>query len=72
MKTVEAYETNDGQVFKSITEARVHEEFQAIMPEIEAFIASNACEYKGKGQKTMIKSSILAWVFWKADGGMNQ
>jgi hypothetical protein len=72
MKTVEAYETNDGQVFKSLTEARVHEEFQTIMPEVEAFMQSDACNYKSKQQQTIIKSAILAWVFWKADGGMNQ
>jgi len=72
MKTVEAYQASDGQVFKSLTEARMHEEAQAIMLEIEAFFASDACDYKSKQQKTIIKKAILAWAFWKADGGINQ
>lgn len=72
MKTVEAYETNDGQVFKSLIEAKKHEKFQTIMPEIEAFMQSDACNYKSKQQQTIIKSAILSWFFWKADGGMNQ
>jgi hypothetical protein len=72
MKTIEAYQTDDGRIFKSLTEARVHEECREIIPEIEAFLQSDVCNYKSKQQQTIIKSAILAWVFWKADGGMNQ
>ena len=71
MITIQAYQTKDGRIFKSPTEARVHEECEAIMPEIEAFLQSDACNYSGKGQRTIIKTAILSWVFWKADGGMN-
>ncbi len=72
MKTIEAYQTDDGEVFKSVNDAKMHEELQAIMLEIEAFVASDACDYKGKQQKTIIKNSILAWNFWKANEGTNQ
>ncbi len=69
MKKVEAYQTKDGKIFASLTEAKVHEECEAIMPEIEAFIQSDACNYRSKAAKTIIKSAIISWVFWKADGG---
>lgn len=72
MKKVEAYQTDDGRVFASLTEARVHEECKTMMPEIEAFIQSDACKYKGKQQQPIIRNAILSWVFWKADGGINQ
>ena len=72
MKTIEAYQTEDGQIFKSLTEARVHEECQEIVPEIEAFLESDACNYKGKAPKTIIKSAIISWIFWKADGGIKK
>jgi hypothetical protein len=72
MKKVEAYQTDDGRIFGSITEARVHEECEEIMPQIEAFMQSDACNYKSKHQQAIIRTSILSWVFWKADGGINQ
>jgi predicted TIM-barrel enzyme len=72
MKTIEAYQTDDGQIFGSLTEARVHEECQQVMPEIEAFFKSGACKYNSKQQVTIIKGAILSWIFWKADGGINQ
>lgn len=72
MKKIEAYQTDDGQIFKSLTEARVHQECEAITPEIEAFFKSGACKYSSKQQVTIIKSAILSWIFWKADGGINQ
>lgn len=72
MKTIEAYQTDDGRIFGSLTEAKVHEECKVIMPEIEAFMQSDACNYKSKHQQAIIKNSILSWVFWKADGGINQ
>jgi hypothetical protein len=72
MKSIEAYQTDDGRIFGSITEARVHEECEEIMPQIEAFMQSDACNYKSKLHQTIIKTSILSWVFWKADGGINQ
>jgi hypothetical protein len=69
MKMIEVWETDDGKTFKSITEARVHQECLKYLPEIEAFIESDACNYKGKAAKAIIKSAIISWVFWKADGG---
>ena len=69
MKIVEVWETDDGQVFKSITEARVHEKCQEVMPEIEAFFKSGACKYNSKQQVTIIKSAILSWILWQAKGG---
>jgi len=69
MKMVEVWETDDGKTFKSITEARAHEECQKYLPEIEAFLASGVCKYNNIPQKTVAKNVILAWIFWKADGG---
>jgi len=72
MKTIEAYQTDDGRIFGSLTEAKAHEVCNEIMSEIEAFMQSDACNYKRKQQQTMIKSSIISWHFWKADKGINQ
>lgn len=69
MKTVEAYQTDDGKIFKSLTEARVHEECEKLMPEIKAFIESNACKYNNQPQALIVRNTLLAWHFWKADGG---
>ena len=69
MKTIEAYQTSDGQIFESITEAKVHEECEKHMPEINAFLASGACKYTSSAHSTIIKRVLLAWIFWKADGG---
>lgn len=69
MKIVELYETSDGKTFKTITEARVHEECEKYLPEIEEFLASSGCKYNNVPQKTIAKNVILAWIFWKADGG---
>ena len=71
MKTIEAYQTDDGKVFASITEARVHEECEKLMPEINAFIISKACKYNNVAHAKIIINTLLAWHFWKADGGMN-
>jgi len=72
MKKIEVWETDDGQVFKSITEARVHEECEKHMPEINAFIASDSCKYNNSAHKKIVENTLLAWIFWKADGGINQ
>jgi hypothetical protein len=72
MKTIEVYKTDDGKLFENITEARVHEEYQKHMPEINAFVSSDACKYNNSAHKKIVENTLLAWIFWKADGGMNQ
>ena len=72
MKTIEAYQTDDGRIFGSLTEARVHEECEKHMPEISAFIESDACKYNNGAHKKIVQNTLLAWIFWKADGGINQ
>jgi hypothetical protein len=72
MKTIEAYLTDDGKIFKSLTEARVHEEIQKHMPEINAFIHSESCKYDNVAHRKIVENTLLAWIFWKADGGINQ
>ena len=71
MKTVEAYQTEDGKIFKSIIEAKVHEECEKLMPEINAFLTSDACKYNNVAHAKVVRNTLLAWNFWKADGGMN-
>jgi hypothetical protein len=72
MKTIKAYQTDDGQIFASLTKARVHEECEKLMPEINAFINSEDCKYNNSAHATIVKNTLLAWHFWKADGGINQ
>lgn len=67
MKMIEVWETADGKTFKSITEARVHEECAWHLPEIDEFIASGVCKYNNAPQKTIVRNAILQWLFWKAD-----
>jgi hypothetical protein len=72
MKTIQAYQTDDGQIFTSLTEARVHEECEKLMPEINAFMNSADCKYNNCAHAKIVKNTLLAFHFWKADGGINQ
>lgn len=72
MKTIEAYQTDDGQIFASLTEALVHEECKKLMPEINAFMTSDACKYNNVAHAKIVRNTLLAWHFWKADGRINQ
>lgn len=65
MKMIEVWETADGKTFKSITEARVHEECEKYSAEIDKFIASGECSYSKAPQTTVVKTAILQWMFWK-------
>jgi len=69
MRIIEVWETKDGETFKSITEARAHEEREKYLPEIRAFIASDACKYNNNAHKTIVEKIILAWISWKTGGG---
>jgi hypothetical protein len=71
MEKVEVYKTKDGSLFADYTQARVHEECAKHMPEINAFIASSACKYNNCAHRKIVQNTLLAWIFWKADGGMN-
>jgi hypothetical protein len=69
MEKVEVYKTKDGSLFSDYTQARVHEEFIKYKPEIDAFIASDACKYNNCAHRKIVENTILAWIFWKEDGG---
>lgn len=71
MQKVEGYKTSDGKFFTDFTEASVHEECCKHIPEIEAFITSDNFKYKNGPYKKIVKHTLLDWLFWKADGGMN-
>jgi len=71
MQKVEGYKTSDGKFFTDFTEASVHEECCKYIPEIQAFMASDDCKYKNGPYKKVVFQSILSWLFWKADGGIN-
>lgn len=72
MKTIEAYQTNDGKIFSDFTEASVHNKYLQFEPEINAFLDSDECPYKGSAHQHIIKVALAKWLFWKAEGGMNQ
>ena len=72
MKKVEVYKMTDGTLYEDYTQARVQEECEKHLPEIKAFISSSACKYKNGPHKKIVQNTILAWIFWKADGGINQ
>lgn len=69
MQKIEVYKTKDGTLFENYTQARVHEEYQKHKPEIDAFIQSDACKYNNSAHKKIVENTLLAWIFWQADGG---
>ena len=72
MQKIEVYKTTDGSLFENMTQARVHEEYMKHKPEIDAFIDSDSCKYNNSAQRSIVRQTILAWIFWKNDGGINQ
>ncbi len=72
MKTIKAYQTSDGKIFESLTEAKVHEKCEKLMPEINAFMSSKDCKYNNQAHARIVINTLIAWHFWKEDGGMNQ
>jgi hypothetical protein len=72
MEKVESYITSDGKLFLDFTEASVHQEYLKHEREIIEFLDSDDCPYKGSAHQNIIKVSLIKWLFWKAEGGMNQ
>lgn len=69
---IKAFKTNDGLIFENYTAARVHEESVKYKPEIDAFLDSEDCPYKSTMSRSIAQRTVLAFLFWKADGGMNK
>lgn len=67
MEKVEGYKTSDGKFFGDFTAATVHEVFLKHEPEINAFLESNECPYKGSAHQHMLKVALAKWLFWKAN-----
>ena len=67
MKTIEAYQTDDGKIFSNLTEASVHKEYLKFEPEINEFLSSDDFPYKGPAHQYIIKVALTKWLFWKAD-----
>lgn len=67
MKAIEAYETDDGKIFSTITEAKIHEETQEYMPEVTSFIDSEFCKYNNVSHRKILEKTLIAWIFWKKD-----
>jgi hypothetical protein len=66
MKTIQAYQTEDGKVFQTEIEAANHEASKALMPEIEEFMISDACKYNNQAHAKICRNTVVAWVLWQA------
>lgn len=65
MKEIKAFMTNDGRMFVSEEEAKIHEEYLNIFPVIDAFLDSDDNSYKGVPQRAIARKSIAEWEKWK-------
>ena len=65
MKTIQAYQTEDGKVFQTELEALNHEKSKELMPEIEEFMISHS-KYNNQAHAKICRNTVVAWVLWKA------
>lgn len=66
MKTIQAYVTEDGQMFASEDKAKVHEMFLKKQDVIKDFLISDLNAYKANAQLAIARSTVIKWELWKA------
>lgn len=65
MEKTEAYKTSDGTLWESKDKAEKHELFLKKDMVIEEFLSDPINPYRGLAQKTIARSTIINWEFWK-------
>tara|TARA_R110000868_G_scaffold25596_2_gene99721 strand:- start:627 stop:830 length:204 start_codon:yes stop_codon:yes gene_type:complete len=64
MNQITAYQTTDGKLFSSSTDATKHQQYLAMKPEIDLFIKSSYCKYNNCAHSKIVENTILAWKAW--------
>lgn len=65
MKQIQAYMTDDGQMFAHEAKAKLHEMFLQKQDVVEEFLDSDMNPYKGKAQHSIARQTVIVWELWK-------
>lgn len=71
MKTIEAFQTDDGQLFNDRRAAERHEELLRSRSVIDDFIDSDINPYKSIPQRAIVRNTIINWSLWNTKRGTN-
>jgi hypothetical protein len=65
MEQIQAFKTSDGKLFDEPLQAERHELFLKKQMILEEFLDGELNPYKSMSQKSIARSSIINWEFWK-------
>lgn len=65
MKQIQAYMTDDGQMFAQEAKAKLHEMFLQKQDVVEEFLESDLNPYKAQAQRSIARQTVIVWELWK-------
>jgi len=65
MKTIQAFVTEDGQMFANEEKAKLHEMFLKKQDIVEDFLDGDLNPYKGHAHRSMARQTVINWELWK-------
>ena len=65
MEQIQAFKTSDGKLFDEPLQAERHELFLKKQMILEEFLDGDLNPYQSMSQKSIARSSIINWEFWK-------
>ena len=65
MKEIQAFQTSDGKLFDELLQAQRHELFLKKQVIVEEFLDGNLNPYQAMAQRSIARSTIINWEFWK-------
>ena len=65
MKEIQAFQTSDGKLFDELLQAQRHELFLKKQVIVEEFLDGNLNPYQAMAQRSIARSTIISWEFWK-------
>jgi hypothetical protein len=65
MKTIQAFLTDDGQLFAVENNAKLHEMFLEKEDVVEVFLKTKENPYQNGAQRVIAKRTIINWELWK-------
>jgi hypothetical protein len=65
MEQIQAFKTSDGKLFDEPLQAERHELFLKKQMIVEEFLDGDLNPYQSMSQKSIARSSIINWEFWK-------
>lgn len=66
MKPITAFQTSDGKVFVTESEAQKHEKFLEKRNVVEEFLNSELNPYKSIAHKSISRNTVINWELWKS------